>query len=59
MSLFTFLKGEYVNFFIGLFDVPKYYKIWTKNGDVVDSYILEMLMFKECSKRVQHVLDTL
>ena len=32
--------------------------IWTENGDVIDSLIPEIMTFKECSKRVQHVFDT-
>ena len=34
-------------FFIGLFDALKYYIISTENHDVVDSFLPEILTFKE------------
>jgi len=46
-------------FFIDLSDAPKYGIICTENRDVLDSFIPEILTFKECSKRVHYVLDTL
>ena len=33
--------------------------IWTEHGDVIDTFIPLILIFKECSKRVKHGLDTL
>ena len=53
------LKGEFTNFFIGPSDVPRYDTIWTENDDVIDSFRPEILTFKDCSKHVQHVFDTI
>ena len=47
----VYLKGEFDNFINDLSDAPKYDIIWTENRDVIDSFIPEILMFKECSKR--------
>ena len=40
-------------------DAPKYDIISTENIDVIDSFISKILTFKECLRRVKHVLDTL
>ena len=47
------LKGEFAIFFIGQSDVSKYDDIWSENGDVIDRFIHEILMFK-C---VRHALN--
>ena len=36
-------------------DATKYDIIWTESGDVIGSFIPEILTFKEYTKRVQHV----
>ena len=38
---------ELANFFTGLLDAPMYDIIWTENGDLIDSFIPEILKFKE------------
>ena len=43
------LKGEFANFFTGLSDVPNYDIILTEYGEVIGSFIPEILTFKECS----------
>ena len=52
----TTLKGELASFFIALFDAPKYDNIWTENeNSIYRPPSIEVLMLKECSKRVQYV----
>jgi len=54
------LEGRVRQFFIGLSDAPKYGIIWTKNENLVDHFIPEILTFKESSKRgVGHPLNTI
>ena len=50
-------KGEFANIFIGQCNAPKYDIIWSENSDVIDRNLPEILMFKECSKRVWQVSD--
>ena len=45
--------------FIGLSDAPKYDVVWTENEKLIGGFLTEILTFKKCSKRVQHVFDTL
>ena len=52
------LDGEFANFSIGLYDTLKYDITWTENKKLIDRFLPEILTFKECSKRVQHVFDT-
>ena len=40
------LKGEFAIVFIGQSDASKYDDIWSENGDVIDRFIHEILMFK-------------
>ena len=56
-NIMCLLKGEFANFFIGCSDASKYDIIWTEDGDVIDRFLPEILSFKECWKRVQHVFD--
>ena len=59
MSEFTnTVSTQLASFFIGVSDTPKYDIILTENGNVIDSFILEIFTFKSCSKRVQLVLNT-
>ena len=51
----SILKGECVILFIGDPEASKYDMLWTENGDLIDSFIPEILSFKECSKCVHHV----
>ena len=45
------LDGEFTNsIFIGQSDAPKYDIIWSKNGDVIDRFIPNILTFKELEK---------
>ena len=41
------LKGEFVNFLICPSDATNYDKIWTENGDLIDSFIPEILTFNQ------------
>ena len=41
-----YLRGEFAIFFICSSDAPKYDIIWTENGDVMDSFISEILKYK-------------
>ena len=38
-----YLKGEFTNFFIGLYDGPKYDFIWTKNENLMDRFLPEII----------------
>ena len=50
-----FYEMESSQFFIGVSHNPKYDIIWTENGDVINSFIPEILTPKESSmKHVQH-----
>ena len=49
------LKGEFAKFLIGSSDAPKYDITWTENENLIDRFPPEILTFKKCSKRVQHV----
>ena len=51
------MDGVFANF-IGLSDAQRYDAIWTENGDMIDSFIPDILTLKECSKRIQHVSET-
>ena len=54
----SILKGNFANFFIFPSDAPKYDIIWTEVCDLIDSFVSEILTFKECSKRVLQVFNT-
>ena len=49
------IKRSVRQFFIGLSDAPKYDIICSETENLIDRFLPEILMFKECSKRVQHV----
>ena len=51
------LKGEFGNILIGPSDAPKFNIIWTDTKNFIDRFLPDILMFKECSKRFQHVFD--
>ena len=50
-----YLEGEFANFFNDLSDAPNYDIVRTENSDVIGHFLLEILTFRECSTRVQHV----
>ena len=51
------LKGEFVNFFFGRSDAPKYDIIWSENESLIDRFIPEILMLKVRLKSVRHTLN--
>ena len=44
--------------FDSLSDAPKYDIIWTEKENLIERFLPEILTFKECSKRVQHMSNT-
>ena len=54
----SILKGKFAKYFIGLSDAAKYDTIWTENENFSYRFLPEILTFKECSNRVQNVLNT-
>ena len=52
-TLQDWLKVEFTNFLIRPSVASKYNIIWTEKGDMIDSFIPEILTIKECLKRVQ------
>ena len=46
-AIHIFLKGEFVNSFIGVSDAPKNDITWTENGGVNYHFIQEILTFED------------
>ena len=50
----VFLKGKFINFFIGSYDAPKYEITWTENVDVTDCLIPDTYIDVERASKRYH-----
>ena len=58
LSRYVLFKGIVRKIFIGSSESPNYDIIWNENGDMIDSFIPDILTLEKCSKRVQYVSNT-